>query len=297
MKAYFILMIVLFTNAALHAQEKFAYAYPELYIGKTLTMKPASKNDSIYGYRGFYNDFKKLTVYEDNGKGFTTPDKLSGKSFKVKNVIFQDGLYQVLEKNGPTAKRYYLELENPATGTIFYSYSNNKPSIFNFITSGPLIPPCEFYKDAVEKRNINDTKAAWSMRKSADIRTAEETEESFLKPMVSMFVNPDNSFDGLVEISVHEMPATGKDIPLTLVSKDGKKLQTVGNVYIVPASQYIKSSYTIVSFKLYKKEVDWLSKNLVDRIDTNKDKTALVKPNFLQCAVKMLYSNVIEVTR
>jgi len=109
-------------------------------------------------------------------------------------------------------------------------------------------------------------------------------------------VNPDNSFNGLVEISVHEILAAQKDILLTVVSKEGKKIQVTGNIIIVPASQYIKSSYSIVSFKLYKKEVDWLSNNLVDNLTANTVKVHVVKPNFLQCAVKMLYSKVEEFT-
>ena len=117
------------------------------------------------------------------------------------------------------------------------------------------------------------------------ICTADDIEQSFFKPMVSMFVNADNGFNGLVEISLHEKLLTGKNMPLTLVSKDAKKFRQY-NSYIVPAFQYVRSACTIVSFKLYIKEVDWLSKNLIEKLETKTDRIVIAKSNFLQCAVK-----------
>ena len=85
---YNLLLLVLFTlSNTLTAQEKFAFRYPELYMGKTLTIK-ASKADSIEGFTGFsFLKDGKLQMFEPfknkNGNEFTNPEKLFVRFLKL----------------------------------------------------------------------------------------------------------------------------------------------------------------------------------------------------------------------
>ena len=296
---YNLLLLVLFTlSNTLTAQEKFAFRYPELYIGKTLTIK-ASKADSIEGFTGFsYLKDGKLQMFEPfknkNGNEFTNPEKLFGKVFKVTNVIFKDGLFIKLDKNGPTAKNFTLELSNPSTGTLYYRYAADFLDGFVFTNGADVILPCEFYIDVLKQTTVPDTKASWETdRTNLKIRD----EDATFIPAVNMYVENDNSIDGNITINIKEIwSLIGKNMSITLVSANGKKMQMTANIYNVPISAYIKTSYTMISLNISKKELVWFSDNLISRLETSANKTVVAKPDYLQCVIKKLYEKALAFT-
>ena len=73
-------------------------------------------------------------------------------------------------------------------------------------------------------------------------------------------------------------------------------MQMTANIYNVPVSAYIKTSYTMISLNISKKEIGWFSDNLISRLETSANKTVVAKPDYLQCVIKKLYEKAFAFT-
>ena len=98
-------------------------------IGQKLFLKPRHKDLQKYGYDGFILDHnKRLTdysnVYKKMADGFNTEhDSISGKTFKVLNVLKEDKYHPI------------LKLKDEFGEELFYEYSRYESS-FPFIVMG-----------------------------------------------------------------------------------------------------------------------------------------------------------------
>jgi len=119
----------------------------ELMIGKELKVKEKSENFKTYGFNDFYKSPNRkqdnIYLYEPEKRIFATPyDSLVGKTFKL--ISF--------EKDSNYVDYYFLKLENPQIGILFYNYHSK--SSYDFDDTFEVIGGFKLPLDITCKENI-----------------------------------------------------------------------------------------------------------------------------------------------
>lgn len=89
-------------------------------IGAELKVSELPKQLLPFGYRGFYSDFDKETVFKPHENGLTTePSSIVGKQFNVSQV-------------SESGYNYIIELTNPETGVVYFDYDSRSKRSYDF---------------------------------------------------------------------------------------------------------------------------------------------------------------------
>lgn len=117
-------------------------------VGQELYVKPLEKTLQKYGYRHFYSDIDNKKIYYPNRmRTFSESDKLSGKIYKVINIISKEktkGDYDSYIEGMDRNYNYYIQLTD--NDEILYFHYNGLLSSYPFICMG--------YFEKIKKENI-----------------------------------------------------------------------------------------------------------------------------------------------
>jgi hypothetical protein len=148
-------------TAAYDSLQNFMGEKIKAYVGQELTVRPRTGLLQKVGYAGFYTSMNPKDVYQEATKGYTSYDKLNGRTFKVTGIATR--AVDVAAKEKPIKWKtlspdsvYYLTLTD-GTEKLYYKYTSRFEESFPFTVKGFLDKMTRIYEgDSYYLINIVD---------------------------------------------------------------------------------------------------------------------------------------------